>query len=314
MQKKKAFENMKKETVSKLSVSASMLIFGTIGLFRRLLPLPSGFIACARGFIGALFLLVICIVRGKKLSEAVRRRLPALCVTGGMIGANWILLFEAYNYTSVAAATLCYYLAPMLVILVSPFLFREKLTLKKGICALCAFVGITLVSGIFRLGDAAKTTGNGNMLGLLLGCGAAVLYAAVIIGNKKIADVPAFDRTLVQLAAAAIVVLPYTLFAECKGDALAPVSDTKTVIILLLVGILHTGIAYSLYFGAFEGLSAQSAAILSYIDPVSAILLSALFLSEPLDVFGIIGAVLVLGAALISELPEKSRNGMKKDE
>lgn len=293
---------LKKETLSKLSISASMLIFGTIGLFRRSLPLPSGFIACARGIIGSLFLSAVCLLRGTKLSGgAIKKQLLPLCVTGGMIGANWILLFEAYNYTSVAAATLCYYLAPMIVILLSPILFREKLTLKKGLCALCALFGITLVSGIFKPDGAAP--GKNDTLGLLLGLGAAVLYACVILGNKKIGGVPAFDRTLVQLAAAAAVVLPYTLLAECTPETFSALADLKTAGLLLLVGVLHTGIAYTLYFGALEGLSAQTAALLGYIDPVSAIILSALLLSEPMGVLDILGAVLVLGAALVSDLP-----------
>lgn len=278
-------------------LTLSMIIFGTIGIFRRLIPLSSGLVAMSRGLIGVLFLLLVMRLRGDGMDRAaVRRKLPLLCLSGAAIGVNWILLFEAYNYTSVATATLCYYLAPMFVILASPLVLREKLTLRKLACVSAALLGMVFVSGVL------EASGGAGLKGVLLGLGAAVLYASVVLMNKQLGDVPAYDRTVVQLGSSAAVLLPYVLLVEeVSIEAFTP----GVIALLLVVGIVHTGIAYALYFGSLMQLKAQTAAILSYIDPVVAVLLSALVLREHMSLLSGLGAVLVLGAAVVSELPNR---------
>ena len=278
-------------------LTLSMIIFGTIGIFRRLIPLSSGLVAMSRGLIGVLFLLLVMRLRGDGMDRAaVRRKLPLLCLSGAAIGVNWILLFEAYNYTSVATATLCYYLAPMFVILASPLVLREKLTLRKLACVSAALLGMVFVSGVL------EASGGAGLKGVLLGLGAAVLYASVVLMNKQLGDVPAYDRTVVQLGSSAAVLVPYVLLVEeVSIEAFTP----GVIALLLVVGIVHTGIAYALYFGSLMQLKAQTAAILSYIDPVVAVLLSAMVLREHMSLLSGLGAVLVLGAAVISELPNR---------
>lgn len=282
-----------------LQLTFSMIIFGTIGIFRRYIPLPSSLVAMTRGLVGMLFLLALLRVRKIGLNgKAIRKKLPLLCLSGAAMGVNWILLFEAYNYTSVATATLCYYLMPMFVILVSPFLLKERLTMRKVACVLVALVGMVFVSGILDAGF----TGVREITGVLLGLAAAAFYASVVLMNKSLGNVPAYDRTIVQLGAAGIVLLPYVLLTE---DLTALSFTPMTIAMLAVVCIIHTGVAYALYFGSLMQLKAQTAAILSYIDPVVAVLLSALLLKENMGMAGAIGAVLVLGAAIVSELPEK---------
>lgn len=278
---------------------SSMFIFGTIGIFVHYLPLPSAFIAMVRGFTGAAFLLLVMALKKQKPDKiAIKSNLPVLLLSGAALGINWILLFEAYRYTTVATATLCYYFAPMLVILVSPLLLKEKLTARKLICVAAALVGMVFVSGILQTGFG----GGSEYVGVLFGLGAACFYASVMILNKKLHDIEAYDRSVMQLGVAGVVILPYVLLTQHVAAA----DFTVTVVILLaVVGIVHTGVCYALYFAGMKDLPAQTVAIFSYIDPVVAILLSALFLKEPLGVYGVIGAVLVLGATFISELPEK---------
>ena len=281
-------------------LTLSMIIFGTIGIFRRYIPLPSSLVAMTRGLTGMLFLLLVMVLRKRGMNRtAVRRKLGLLCLSGAAIGVNWILLFEAYNYTSVATATLCYYLAPMFVILASPLVVGERLTAKKLICVLTALLGLVFVSGVLESGG-----GSSDLRGVLLGLGAAVLYASVVLMNKQLGDVPAYDRTIVQLSSSAAVLLPYVLLTENLG---ALTFTPGTIGLLLVVGIVHTGIAYALYFGSLMQLKAQTAAILSYIDPVVAVLLSALVLREHMSLLSGLGAVLVLGAAVVSELPSRRK-------
>ena len=278
---------------------ASMLIFGTVGIFRRSIPLPSAFLAFSRGILGGLFLLAFLRLRKK---DGARRLAPGLLLplagTGAMIGFNWMLLFEAYNHTTVAVATLCYYMQPTIVILLSPLVFRERLTGRKAVCALISIAGMVLISGVTDGGGGSR-----DMTGILLGLGAAALYAGVVIMNKKIKGADAYQRTTVQLLAAGSVMIPYLLLTDgFSGVAFTP----ATLLLLLAVGLIHTGAAYALYFGSMEGLAIQSIAVLSYIDPVSALLFSALLLREPLSLMNIIGAVLIIGSAMISETERKA--------
>lgn len=285
-----------KETNSALGkLIASMVIFGTVGVFRRWIPLPSAAVAAARGLAGAAFLLALAAVRREKLSGAlIRRNLALLLCSGAAMGANWIALFEAYRCTTVAAATLCYYMAPVLVILASPLVLGEKLTARKGLCALAALAGMVFVSGVAE-------GGLGGTRGALLGLLAAALYAAVVLMNKRMQPMPATDRSVVQLLTAGIVVLPYALLS---GDGGAEPLSARTVLLLATVCVVHTGLAYALYFGSVDHLPAHTLALLSYIDPVVAVLLSALLLHERLTAFTVLGAVLILGAAVMCELPE----------
>lgn len=275
----------------------SMTVFGTIGIFVRFLPFPSGAVAFMRGVIGVLFLLTLKLVKKEPTDfSAVKKNLLPLLVSGGCIGINWILLFESYRHTSVSTATLCYYMSPIFVTLLSPAVLKEKLTVKKAVCVFTAFIGMTAVSGIFTANALPDFSG------ILFGLGAAGFYAAVILTNKKIKEISDTDRTVFQLASAAAVILPYTLICEkTTAEMITPTS----VAIMLAVGIIHTGIAYTLYFGAVAALPAQTTAVLGYIDPVVALILSAIFLSEPLDLSGYVGAFLILGSAVFSEISLK---------
>ena len=292
---------MEKETNAKASLILAMVIFGTIGIFRKYIPLPSGIVACARGLLGVAFLLVFIKIKKIKMDrEAIKKHLWILLVSGGFIGLNWVLLFESYRYTSVAVATLCYYMAPIFVMIVSPFLLKEKLTVKKVLCVIVALIGMVFVSGVLDGGGSDVS----EMKGILFGLGAAALYATVIMMNQKLREVPTYDKTIMQLGAAAVVLIPYILFVE---DLSAVVLTPLIVFMLIIVGVVHTGIAYALYFGSMNGLKAQTVALFSYIDPIVAIILSAMFLKEPMTIYSAIGAVLVLGATMISELPEKRK-------
>ena len=279
-------------------IMISMVIWGSVGIFRRFIPVSSAVLACFRGIIGTAFLVVFVKVQGKRLFYPLGKGVFFLLfLSGALMGFNWILLFEAYSYTSVSTATLCYYMAPTIVILLSPVIFKEKITIRKGICALTAVFGMILVSGVVENGLPALS----EIKGVLFGLGAAVLYASVVIINKKLPGIDPFEKTVIQLGASALVLIPYLVLT---GETLPTDLSLSAVILLLIVGLVHTGIAYALYFGSVDGLQAQTVAILSYLDPITALVLSAIVLHEKMTVYGIIGAVLIIGAAVIGEKSE----------
>ena len=291
---------------ARLALVASMCMFGTIGLLRRALPVPSGFLAMLRGLLGSLSLLLWVLLRGGRLSrEAIRANFPRLLLSGVLNGFNWILMFEAYRHTTIAAATLCYYMAPVFTLAAAPLVLRERLTPRKALCLVAALLGMVFVSGVARTGFS----GAGEWRGAALALAAAVLYAMVVLMKKRMRGIGAYDRTIVQIGIAGAVLIPYTALTE----NLAAVVFTPAVIVLLLVaGLIHTGLAYALYFSSVDFLPAHSLALMSYLDPVVAVLLSALVLREPMTFSDILGAVLILCAAIIAELPEHPQHSQEE--
>lgn len=282
---------MKNEQKNLFIFIFSMLVFGTIGLFRRNINLPSSFIACCRGIVGAVFLFLYAAVRHKKIAwNQLKKHMILLIISGIAMGFNWIFLFEAYRYTTVAIATLCYYMEPIILILASPLVLHEKLTAKRVSAVIIAVAGMVLVSGV--IGNSSLTAES--FKGIVFGLIAAVLYATVVLINKKIPDTNSYDRTMMQLFLAGVTLIPYVLLTENTASLHA---DTRSMILLAVVCLVHTGLAYVLFFGSMDHLPAHTIAVLGYIDPVTATLLSALLLKEPMNIWQVIGAVMILLAA-----------------
>lgn len=281
---------------AKLEMIISMVIFGTIGLVRRSIPYSSAMIAFFRGIIATLVLLLVHVIRRQPFDKAaLKTNMVKLLVSGAMIGFNWVLLFEAYRYTTVSIATVCYYMAPVFIMISSPFTLGERITVKKAVCIILALSGVVLVSGILEPGSVASED---NLKGVLFGLGAALLYACVVTINKSISGVSGMDRTIFQMGPAALAVLPYWLLTD---NVSAITWQVEPVIMLLIAGLINTALAYDLYFASIQSLSAQSAALMSYIDPVVAIILSATLLREGMSVLSILGVILVLGSAIAGE-------------
>lgn len=302
----------KRSQITLVMLIIAMVIFGTIGIFRKYIPLSSGMLAFVRGILGAAFLFSYVLFRGRNAEEGAVGSLKkellnigpkmvfSLFIMGAGIGINWMLLFESYNYTTVSIATLCYYMEPTIVILCSPFIFGEKLTPGKLKCAGAAVFGMVLVSGVLEGGAGS---GAGNAKGIIFGLAAALLYAIEVMLNKKASHVDPIILTMIELFGAGAVMFPYVLITEGFGQ-LGQI-DLKVALLLLTVGIVHTGITYVIYFGSMKKLKAQTIALISYIDPVTALVLSAVILHEQMSILGMIGAVLILGSTLISETGNK---------
>lgn len=285
--------------MAKLKLILSMIIFGSIGIFVRYISLPSEIIAAVRGIIGAAILVLFSVFSGRKIDfYAIRKNMVVLLISGIAMGFNWILLFEAYKYITVSLATLCYYLAPVFVIMLSPFILKEKTNAVRIIATLTALAGMVLVSGV--LGNSQAV----NFAGILFGIGAAVLYATVMIMSKFLKDIPGDDSTIVRLGVAGIAVGIYAIF---NHKFAAVQTDTLSVILVLFVSVVHTGITYKMYFSAMEDLPAQTVAIYSYIDPVVSIILSIIILSESFTAVELIGSILILGSTLFCEMWENKK-------
>ncbi|WP_370838729.1 DMT family transporter [Intestinibacter bartlettii] len=293
-----------------IKVLIAMLLWGSLGVFVKNISLDSVEIAFFRGIIGSVFLGIVLLIRmqnNKKLEEnnkledenkkPGKKGIIILIISGMAIGLNWVFLFNSYNYITVANATIVYYLAPVIVIFVSPIFLKEKLTLKKVLSVICAMIGLVL---IVRTGSS---NGNVNLTqGIINAFAAACLYASVIILNKFIKNVDDYTKTFIQLFMASMVLLPWVIF---RNNILF--DSPKSIILIAILGIAHTGIAYCLYFSAMKELKAQSIAILGYLDPVSSVVFSIFLLKEPFFVYQLIGGVIILASAIIAEKNPKPK-------
>ncbi len=282
------------ENKSKLMFILAMIIFSTIGIFRKNIELSSSVIALYRGVFGVLFLTLVLLTKKKKINyKKIKDNIVLLLISGFVLGLNWVLLFEAYKYTTVATATLCYYMSPIIVIIASHFLFKERLNKAKMYCILIALLGMALITGFFSDNSL-------EIKGILYGLGAAGFYSCLILLNKKMPDIPSYDKTIIQLLGSIIVVLVY-IFAQGNISEVI-VTDFNELILLIIMGVLHTGVAYVLYFGAVGKLKAQTSALYSYIDPLLAIILASVFLGEAMGITEIIGAILILGSTVLNDV------------
>ena len=289
---------MKKENTAKLMMAVAMFIFGTIAPFVRMIGVGSGELALYRAVLAAVLVGGFLLITRQKLSvKDVKKELLLLLLTGAAMGFNWILLFEAYKYTTVSVATLSYYFAPVIVMAVCPLLFRERMGARQIVCFVMSTAGLVLITG-------TAGGGSSDLLGIAFSLGAAVLYATVILLNKFIKGVTGLHRTFVQFLAAIAVLTPYVMLTE--GFNLGWL-DGVGVGALLVVGLLHTGITYCLYFSALKELPGQEVAILSYIDPLVAVLVSVLWLDETMTLPQVVGGLLILGFTLWCELPARKR-------
>ena len=285
-----------KTALLKIRFVLLMALFGLLGPLVRAIGLPSPVTACLRAWVSAAALIAFCLVSRRPIDrEELKRTLLPMAVCGALIALDWIGLFAAYHYTTVATATVCYYVEPILILLASPLLLGERFTARHLICALTAFVGMVFVSGVAENGFAAADI-RGPLFALLGATG----YACVVLINKRIPSGDSILRTTVQLSVAALV--------------------TSGAALLLLLGVGLTAIPYIIYFSLIVRIPARSVAIFSYADPVMAVLLSMFLLGEKMTLFGLVGTVLIIGAAMISELggnknaPEASEDERRKTE
>ena len=290
---------MNKIKDARLMLVISMIIFGTIGLFVKNISLPSGEIALYRAVLAAALIGLFLIVTRQKISfKKIKKELLLLLVSGGAMGFNWILLFESYNYTTVSVATLSYYFAPVIVTVLSPILFKEKMNTKKWLCFIMSTIGIFMITATGNMSE-----GSSHLTGIIFGLGAACFYATVILLNKFIKNVEGIHRTFLQFIAAIAVLVPYVLLTD--GINLGSLNSFG-IINLLIVGLVHTGITYCLYFSSLKELPGQKAAILSYIDPLVAVIISVAVLGEPITTIQTLGGILILGFTLYNEISPRN--------
>ena len=275
-----------------LKIIISMLLYGTIPYFVTLANMPSAHTAFFRTLFGSAFLMLFIILTKHKINfNALKKNCVKLAVSGAFMGLNWVSLFESYRYISTSVSTIIYYLAPVMVLVLAPFLLKEKLSVSKIVGVCIALVGVILLNQ--NSSPSSVVT-----IGLILAFISAILYASIILINKKVKGVDGLDSTLVQLLVACIVLFVYMTVTSQLNISFASTTSFITIVIL---GIVHTGIAYCLYFSAISYVNAQMIALYSYIDPLVVILVSTIFLDESMSFIQVVGAILIFMGAIFGQ-------------
>ena len=280
---------------------ASMVIFGTNGLIVANISLGSAEIVLMRTFLGSLFLLAIVLVKRSFSFADLKADLIPATIGGAALGLNWVLLFSAYRSAGVGLSTLTYYCGPIIVLALSPVLFKEKLTWNKLLAIAAVAVGMFCITGDIEPGSDVQT-------GILFGGGAALLYASLIVANKRVKRLSGLNCAMYELIVAFFVVLIYLLASNVKLPVIPAAED---IVWVLAIGLVNTGLAYYLYFSSLQKLPGQTVALVCYIDPLTALLVSVAFLGEKLLGVQIAGAVLILGGACLGELKFKKTENKK---
>lgn len=217
-----------------------------------------------------------------------------LFLSGIALGGNWVFLYQSYDYTTIANATLGYYFAPVFVMLLSPFILKEQLSFKKIICIIIAIMGLVLI-----VGEGVSASNTNDILGLSYGLIAAAFYAALLLLNKFIKGMGKLELTIIQLGITSLLLMPYVF--STSGFGIFEVSSSSIPFIVIL-GVVNTGIGFWLFFSGMERLKGQSIAMLSYVDPFVAILISAIILQEQMTAIQMLGGALLLASTFVSEI------------
>ncbi|MBL6010599.1 EamA family transporter [Bacillus halotolerans] len=279
---------------SKIQFILSMIIFGTMGLVVRYIDLSSSETALLSSSIGCLFLIVVFMMMKKTIPwKLVKANAYILFLSGIALGGNWIFLYQSYDHTTLTNATLGYYFAPVFVMILSPFVLKEQLSVKKMVC-----IGVAIIGMLLIVGNGINASGTDDLLGIFFGLVAAAFYAALMLLNKFIHRMGRLEITIIQLGLTALLLLPYVFFTE--GFGIFGVSGSSVPFIIIL-GIVNTGIGFWLFFSGMQKLKGQSIAMLSYVDPFVAILISAIILQEQMTIVQMLGGALLLGSTFVSE-------------
>jgi drug/metabolite transporter (DMT)-like permease len=278
----------------KIQFVLSMIIFGTMGLIVRYIDLSSSETALLSSSIGFLFLVFVFFIMKKTIPwKLVKANAYILLFSGITLGGNWIFLYQSYAHTTLTNATLGYYFAPVFVMVLSPLVLKEALPIKKIVC-----IGVAIIGMLLIVGNGVSASRTEDLLGIFFGLLAAACYAALMLLNKFIRHMGRLEITIIQLGITALLLLPYVFFTE--GFSIFEVSRSSVPFIIIL-GIVNTGIGFWLFFSGMEKLKGQSIAMLSYVDPFVAILISALILREQMTIIQMLGGLLLLGSTFVSE-------------
>lgn len=278
-----------------LKYLASLVLFGTNGVLASKTLMASDDIVGSRIALGLITLLLIASAQkilAKSDSSFNLAGAEAVFLSGAAMGLGWVCLFEAYTRIGVGLSTVLYYFGPIIVMALSPLLFKERFSLRKAVCFGVVLLGSILVGG-------STLEGGTDPIGILLGLGSAASYAALVIISKKAPGLEGTKRATIQLFGAFMAV---ALLRVVTGHWSLPEINSEGLPWMVVLGVVNTGLGCYLYFSPLPYLKSQTIAVCGYLEPVSAVVLSALLIGEAMSIPQLIGGLLVIGGAVLFDM------------
>lgn len=279
--------------MNRMKLISVMVLWGSIGLFTRYIALSPIQLAFSRAVLAALMLLLI---NGRRhWSEILSNKGSVLSygLSGALIGVAWVALFYGYTHTSIASAVIIYNMCPVYVMLAAPFVLKEKRSRVQTAVVVLSLIGLVLIVGVPSLSSD-------DSMGKIMSGISGLLYAMIVLINRKIkVKLNSNTATAIQMVSASLVLLPFVVgsgFIESLSAL-----NKEALIMTVILGIVHTGITYSLYFSTYHQMKSIDIVIYSYLEPLFGLLFSVVFLQESLSVIQILGGVLILGSTFIGE-------------
>ncbi len=282
-----------------LKYLCALLLFGLNGIVASRIALTSYEIVFLRTLIGSgLLISVFLLGKGRFHWKEHRKDVVFIVFSGIAMGTSWMFLYEAYQQIGVSFASLLYYCGPVIVMILSPLIFKEKLTVSKVVGFLIVLVGIVLVNG-------KMASGSGNTWGLFCGMMSAVMYFFMVTLNKQSREIIGMENAVIQLTVSFLAVAVFVGIRQAFVIHV-PVSSWPWILVL---GLVNTGIGCYLYFSPLSKLPVQTVAVCGYLEPLSAVIFAALLLGEKMTALQYIGAVCIIGGAMIGEIIKERSTG-----
>lgn len=288
--------------MKRLHLSLVMILWGSLGVFTKSIPLSALSLAFLRAFIAlpVLFLAMKVKTGVHKKSVLSFRQLKPYLLSGAILGFGWLTLFYGFKHTSIASAVIIYNMCPVYVIIAAPLLLKEKIMPLQIAVIIISFTGLLFIVG-------SNLTEGSSLVGILLSGLSGIMYACIVMLNRSIKErVENRTATFFQILTAALVLLPFVLI---DGEIFRITGmDIKAWIFLVLLGAVHTGLAYTLFFSVYESMKSLEIVSFSYLEPLFAIVFSLIFLGETLMPLQIAGGVMILGSTYAAELIKYRRS------
>ncbi len=277
----------------KLILIIVMALWGSLGIFVRNIPISSLLLSFSRAVIALPILMLVVKRSGLTLKACLRKENIPLMISGAMIGLAWVLFFAGFRLTSIANVTFIYNMCPIYVLILSPILLKERITAAQIIAILVAFFGFVLIiAQAVDFSDAAT-------LGIAAATLSGLLYAMIVIINRKYATHLSGEAVaFIQMLFTLLALLPFVFGSRPLEQFSA--MDPLAWLLLLVLGVFHTGLAYIGYFQSYKTCSASTVAQFTYLDPAFALLFGYFLANETLTWIQGIGGFLILGSTFLT--------------
>lgn len=270
-----------------IEIHIAVLLFGLTGLFGKFLHIPAQYIVLGRVFFASLSIGLFLALRREDARLHSFGDYTIVVAMGVLLAVHWTAFYKSVQVSTVAIALLTFSAYPLFVTFLEPAMFQERLKKIDLLCALAMFAGVLLIVPSFDLD-------NNLTVGTLWGMFGCVTFAVMSLLNRKLAS--RYQGSVIafyEQGVASLVLLPMLLFHR-------PTMTGTDWGLVILLGVVFTGLAHSLFIGGMKTVRAQTAGIIASLETVYGILFAALLLGEVPSLREVIGGVVILGTALYS--------------